>query len=215
MSSVRHLLRNRSGATAAEFALLLPLLLILLFGLIDAGRFMWTMNRIEKATQMGARLAAATDMVPNGLTSFSFAEDGGLTQGSAIGADDFGGVSCQWDGSAAKCECNTDACGPADANLIADQTKANDAFSRIVGKMDDFLPEITNSDVNIDYDYSGVGYAGDPNGSDVAPLIRVGLRSDGDDPLTFRPTLLFGLSFPYPAFTASLTMEDGVGTYSN
>ena len=34
-----NLLRDRRGASAAEFGLVLPLLVILLLGLIDAGRF--------------------------------------------------------------------------------------------------------------------------------------------------------------------------------
>ena len=44
-------MHNRSGASAAEFALVLPILLILLLGIIDAGRWLWTYNRAEKATQ--------------------------------------------------------------------------------------------------------------------------------------------------------------------
>ena len=55
------LLRDRSAASAAEFALVLPLLLLFLFGIIDAGRFMWEYNRAEKATQVGARVAVVTD----------------------------------------------------------------------------------------------------------------------------------------------------------
>ena len=60
-------IRCEKAASAAEFALVLPLLLILLFGTIDAGRFLWAMNRAEKATQMGARYAIVTDPVSTGL----------------------------------------------------------------------------------------------------------------------------------------------------
>ena len=58
------LCRDRSGAGAAEFALVLPLFLMFLLGIIDAGRYMWEHNRAEKATQMGTRYAVVTDMVP-------------------------------------------------------------------------------------------------------------------------------------------------------
>ena len=64
---LRRFRRCVSGATAAEFALVLPLLLMFMLGLIDVGRVMWTMNRAEKATQMGARYAVATAVLPQGL----------------------------------------------------------------------------------------------------------------------------------------------------
>ena len=73
MTSLRNLLRRNGGASAAEFALVLPLLLLLLFGVIDAGRFMWEYNRAEKATQMGVRFAATTDPVlGSGFSDYSF-----------------------------------------------------------------------------------------------------------------------------------------------
>ena len=65
MRTVRRLLNSEGAASAAEFALVLPLLLLLLFGIIDAGRFMWECNRAEKATQMGVRFAVVTDPVPS------------------------------------------------------------------------------------------------------------------------------------------------------
>ena len=74
----------RSGASAAEFAMVLPLLLLLIFGIIDGGRFLWAMNRAQKATQSGARFAAVTDMVPAGLASYSFATDGEVPAGAAV-----------------------------------------------------------------------------------------------------------------------------------
>ncbi|WP_246444371.1 TadE family protein [Sphingomonas sediminicola] len=59
-----NILRRDDGATAAEFAMVLPLLILFLFGIIDVGRYMWTLNQVEKATQMGARMAVVTNMVP-------------------------------------------------------------------------------------------------------------------------------------------------------
>ena len=54
---MRRLLRDRTGSGAAEFSLVLPLLILLLLGMIDTGRYMWEYNRAEKATQMGARFS--------------------------------------------------------------------------------------------------------------------------------------------------------------
>jgi len=70
MMRLSHLVRETRGGSAAEFALVLPLLLIFLFGIIDVGRLMWTWNRAEKATQMGVRYAVVTDPVPEGLNAF-------------------------------------------------------------------------------------------------------------------------------------------------
>lgn len=48
------------GATAVEFALLLPLLMLLLFGIIDFGRALNAQITITQAAREGARVAALT-----------------------------------------------------------------------------------------------------------------------------------------------------------
>jgi hypothetical protein len=73
-----------------------------------------------------------------------------------------------------------------------------------------FMPELTADNVKVDYTYSGLGYAGDPNGIDVAPLVKVSLRN-----VLFRANLLAGFSITLPDFSAGLTLEDGSGTASN
>ena len=47
----------------AEFALVLPVALLFLLGIVDAGRYLYEVNQLEKATQMGARFAVVTDPV--------------------------------------------------------------------------------------------------------------------------------------------------------
>jgi len=190
--------------------MVLPLLLILLLGVIDVGRLMWTWNRAEKATQMGVRYAVATDMVPNGLAAYSFVVSGGLTQGDAIPQSAFGGASCLVNAGAVSCSCKSGATCP--SPLVSNSANALTAFNNIVNRMRLFMPEIASSNVTVDYDYSGLGYAGDPNGSDVSPLVRVSLKQ-----LTFRPLLFrfFAGTITLPSFSAALTMEDGQGTTSN
>ena len=48
MSLLRAFLRDRRGASAAEFALVLPLFLLFLLGTIDAGRYIWAVNEAER-----------------------------------------------------------------------------------------------------------------------------------------------------------------------
>lgn len=203
--------RDRHASSAAEFALVLPLLIIFLFGIIDVGRLMWTWNRAEKATQMGVRYAVATDMIPNGLAAYSFV-GGTITQGDPIPESAFGGASCSLSGGAVSCSCNTGATCP--STLVSDSANALTAFNNVVARMSLFMPEITADKVKIEYQYSGLGFAGDPNGSDVSPLVKVSIMPNT---MVFRPITfaVFNGSFNLPSFSAALTMEDGQGTVAN
>ena len=185
--------RSSSGATSAEFAMVLPLLLIFLLGIIDVGRLMWTWNRAEKATQMGVRFAAVTDMVPGNLAAYDFALQGGIAGGDPIPTSAFASTTCQ-NGSCTSWGYN------------------GTAFTNIVTRMQMMMPEIQAPNVRIDYENVGLGYAGDPNGPDVSPLVRVRLANLDFTPLSFA---LFGASVTLPDFSAALTMEDGVGAVSN
>jgi TadE-like protein len=199
----RRLMRDRSGSSAAEFALVLPLLLISLFGIIDAGRWMWTYNRAEKAAQMGARMAVVTNLVSPGIGS-TYVGVSGLTQGDLIPAAQFGKITCTSGG----CTCSTTPCptiGTAD----------NAAFTAIVARMQDFLPIITASNVAIEYSSSGLGYAGNPYGADISPLVTVKI-GDPATALQFTPMTSFLLTtLTMPTFTTTLTAEDLSGAQSN
>lgn len=50
--------RDRSGATIVEFALTAPLLLTMMFGIIESGRMMWTYQALQHGAQIAARCAA-------------------------------------------------------------------------------------------------------------------------------------------------------------
>jgi hypothetical protein len=78
--------------------------------------------------------------------------------------------------------------------------------------MRDFLPAIQDSNVVVEYAGSGLGFAGDPNGPDIAPLITVRLQSMEFTPITL---VLFDGRVGLPDFAYSLTAEDASGTTSN
>ncbi len=64
------------GATAVEFALLLPVLLLLLFGIIDFGRALNAQITLTQAVREGARLASLGQVNPAVQTRVSAAATG-------------------------------------------------------------------------------------------------------------------------------------------
>ena len=192
---LRRLLLDRTAASAAEFALVLPLLLLLLLGIIDAGRYMWSVNRAEKAAQMGVRMAVVTDYVS-----------------SSIGANYIGQCSLSaGDSIPASCFSTTITCSNTGAVSCTTGTANATAFNRVLQRMQLFMPELQANDVQIIYSPSGLGYAGNPNGPDLAPLVTVRLSG-----LTFQPMIFLALSsIGLPEVRSSLTFEDGQGSLSN
>ena len=198
--SARLFRRSTAGSVGAEFALVLPLLLFLIFGIIDVGRAMWTWNKAEKATQAGVRFAVATDVLPTGMAALSFEGVSGITRGQVIPASAFGRLSC----TRTTCTCEVAPC----YSLTAMNSTGFDAMMvRIRANM----PEVTASNVRIVYESSGLGYAGDP-GIDISPLVTVKLVNMQFHPVTL---LVFGATIAMPAFPATLSLEDGAGTLSN
>lgn len=192
--------RNSRAASAAEFAMVLPLLILFIFGIIDVGRLMWEWNLSEKATQMGVRYAAVTQMVPTGLEEYDFTTETGVIQGAPIDDSLFPGVSCTSAGCTCKGTCNF----PMDADSTA--------FNNIVDRMNLMYGRISAENVVVDYDHSGLGFAGNPYGADVAPIITVRLQDMEYESLLGQ---FFGGTIDMGGFASSLTMEDGVGDVSN
>lgn len=200
---IRRLRLDRSGASAAEFALVLPLLVLLLLGILDVGRLLWDVNRAEKATQVGARVAIVTDVLDDAMADESYVGQTigsvTLTQGDIIPAEALGELEC----TDAGCTCISGSC-PATGTF--DTT----SFDRIVTRMQFMKPDIQPADVTITYRGSGLGFAGDPNGMEIAPLVTVELDSE------FSPLVLFGATdVQLPTFRSTLTAEDSAGVQSN
>jgi Flp pilus assembly protein TadG len=197
---MRRLFQDRTAAAGAEFALVIPLLLLLLLGIVDVGRWLWTYNRAEKAAEMGARFAVVTSPITSALnTDYVGACSPVLTQGDPIPASCFSKITC-----------TSSACtsGSIDTN----------AFNAVVTRMQKLLPELAAANVSIEYNSSGLGYAGNPNGPDISPVVtvKIGDSTAGATPLPFTPiTALLFETMNMPTFTASLTAEDLRGSQSN
>nr|WP_294851140.1 TadE family protein [uncultured Sphingomonas sp.] len=221
MSRLPSFVRNSSGASAAEFAMVLPLFLMLLLGIIDAGRWMWEMNEAQKATQMGARFAAVTTNLAPGLISQDYVGNtaGGtaLKSGDTIPAAALGVVRCrQSDG----CTCQTTPC-PTNLGTM-DQA----AFDLLVARMTAMYPKITDDNVEVRYSGSGFGTAGNvivtgggggggggggPIAPQITPMITVSLTG-----VQFQPiTSMLMANFNLPQFQTTLPAEDSAGDYSN
>ena len=198
--SAPRLLHDRSAASAAEFAMVLPLLILLLFGIIDAGRFMWEYNRAEKATQVGARMAVVTNVISTGLGTQGYVGVGGLTQGDVIPASALSPIVC----TQTACTC-TGSCPTGYA--VADTP----AFNAVLTRMQTMKPDIAAANVRVEYRGSGLGYAGDPNGMDPSPLVTVRLTGVQFNSIA----TLFFVNFTMSDTLTTLTAEDSVGSQSN
>jgi Flp pilus assembly protein TadG len=208
------LIRSTSGASAAEFGLVLPLFLILLFGVIDAGRFMWESNEAEKATQVGARVAVVTDPLSSGLRDEDYAGKvvGGTTlaAGALIPAAALGSIKCTSTG----CTCETAPC-PSSLGTFNTTLFTN----VVVTRMKQMYPSIQAANVVVRYKGSGFGFAEAASGGgggvteqmEISPLVTVTLTG-----VQFRPLTTFALkSVTMPDFATTLTAEDASGSVSN
>jgi len=64
LSRLRSLGGARSGATAVEFALIAPALLLMLLGLVEVGRAFWIKSALDFAVQEAARCAVVQQANP-------------------------------------------------------------------------------------------------------------------------------------------------------
>lgn len=200
---LKNLYRDERGM-AAEFALVVPLLLLLLLGTIDVGIYSWTINRAEKSTQIGARWAAVTTPVASDMLSASYENtvvgSDVILQGDRIPREALGTLTC----TNTACTCTTGPCPGTSHDEIA--------FGIMADRMRMIMPSIQDANIVVNYSGSGLGFAGNPNGPDIAPLITVRLVG-----MTYNSVLLspIGGSVGMPDFAYSITAEDSDGTTSN
>lgn len=201
--TLRRFLADERGATAAEFALILPLMLVFLLGMTDVGFYMYQLNQTEKAAQMGVRYAAVSNFVASDLATRNYigstACGGTLAAGDTICAAALSPVSC---GSSGDCTCT--------GNCPA-LTRNADAFNGVLARVKAIAPWVQATNVKVEYRGSGLGFAGDPD-VQIAPIVTVKLQN-----LTYRPLSAFVLpvSVAFPMIVRSVTMEDARGTRSN
>jgi Flp pilus assembly protein TadG len=206
MRRLRKFLTDPRGATAAEFALILPVALLFLLGIIDVGRYFWTINKLEKAVQVGTRYAVATDLVAPGLNAQDYV-------GATCGTETLvaGDTICRE--ALSPVTCTATACTCTGSNCPADLTNDAAAFTALVTRMRVIAPQIQSGDVRISYAGSGIGFAGDPRLDDagdplsqISPVVTVQVLNQ-----RLRAISLLGAGLRLPSFQYSQTLEDGDG----
>ncbi|KAB2314581.1 pilus assembly protein [Betaproteobacteria bacterium SCN2] len=69
MKHRQSLVRRQKGAAAVEFALIATVFFILLIGVLEMGRVLFTWNAAAEATRYGARVAAVCDINDSAILS--------------------------------------------------------------------------------------------------------------------------------------------------
>lgn len=147
------------GAVLAETAITLPMILLLIFGIIEIGFFLWQWNAANKATQLGVRYAVTSNPIVSGP---------GITTSPIHGRPL--GTSCRRDSATNPCytfwvECNLTAAnagtciGSEAASAYSFQPAAAQA---IIDRMQGVFPGLDPSTVRIRYSSNGLGFVGHP-----------------------------------------------------
>ena len=199
MASDRRL--GEDGAALVEAALVLPILLLLVFGLLEISFYFWTWGLAGKAAQLGARRAVLSDAVAVG-PGLDPAESATYWDGLPPGEPCFPEpgraspcpeftVRCD---QASGCRCTGDACR---------FTFSAARLTPILSAMRTVLPDLQAANVEVSYATNGFGYVARP--VPVPVDVRVSLVGLSYKPLFFAD--LFGASLPLRA-SARLPSED-------
>ncbi|CAN7415683.1 pilus assembly protein [Phenylobacterium sp. LjRoot219] len=199
MRRFRSLLRDQSGATLVESALVVPLMLILTFGLVEFGHVFWQYHAAEKATAAGARWLAT--------------RHGVLGSGSANGE--------LWTAPVPDCFVNsTDPSVAAPGTLCTQYATStwietcsgagggacdDTVWTGLVTEMQRFAPFITDTNVSVELRGSNIGFVGRGR---AVPLITA--KTTG---LTYNFIALGALvpgvgSITMPSFASTEVAED-------
>lgn len=217
---VKQFLRDDSAATIVEHAATMLTFFLILFGVIEFSYLYYQWNAATKAVQYGARLAAVSNAVPTGFTAMT-GIGGSVYAGDPMPAFDITCFGSNATGSAVSCQ-GTITAGTASAlqgivfgrdhltglsRSVCDfAPKTTEAMRRSVG-MCNFLfgNRLQANNVQVRYQYTGLGYAGRPGGP--VPTITVSLRN-----MQYQFIFLNGLMglapLNMPSFATTVTGED-------
>lgn len=192
----RNLLHREDGISSVEFAIVCSVFFLFVFAIIDFSRALWEWNSAAKATHMGVRYAVVNNPVTDAIDYDGIAN--GYGNGEAIPIDAFNGgepVSCVRPGAKTLCSAG----------------KADDAaFLAVVARMKQTYGQIEPENVIIEYRHIGLGFSGNPFGSDIIPAVTVKLQLP--DFVLVTPGLSGVFTIGKPDYQTTFTAEDHQGT---
>ena len=151
--------RNEAGAILAEFAMVLPLFLILLFAVIDFGQIYLHWILAEKATQLAARQAVVRPPLCPGVPSFN-----DRTPGTPLTLP-FG----------SSCAAAPNLCADPGTITCTGATAFGQGFNDIFTQVGPLLPaNVRPQDIRFTYSFANLGFLGGP----YVPLVSIELEDD-------------------------------------
>lgn len=184
------LAKNVGGASMVEFALVIPVVLLVTFGITDLSVGWWQWHSAEKAMQIGTRYAVVADPVAIELPDFD-------CKTSSI----MWGTACS---DPAAAQLPTIVCDGSSSSCTNGYTFSTTAFDDILSRMQIMFAPLQAENLVIEYADAGLGFAGRPGG----PVPTVTLRIQN---LTWQlPVLNSLLGLPpltMPTFYTTLTGE--------
>ncbi len=192
----RNFLRRNEGISSVEFAIVCSVFFLFVLGIIDFSRALWEWNSAAKATHIGVRFAVVNDPVTDAVNYDGIAN--GIGNGQVIPLDAFNGgepVICNRLGAETLCS----------AGKVDDK-----AFLAIVDRMKQTYDRIEPQHVIVEYRHIGLGFSGNPFGSDIIPSVTVRLYLDDFEFMT--PGLSGIFTIGRPDYQTTFTAEDHAGT---
>ncbi len=199
-------LRDRSGAGAAEFAIVALVLIGTMLAIFDMSRVFYEYNQSVKACQEGVRFAVVNYMVAPGLADFTATCSAGdpLDTGDLPTTEP---VVCTCDGiSGDPATCTGSLTCTAFAGDLPDRQIAMDGIVREMAKIYPRLAADPAATVEVAYEVIPGGLCNNPAGPDILALTTVsigGLQFDFSTPLVDSLT-----EIEFPRCRATLTSED-------
>lgn len=157
--------KETDGASMVEFAIVLPVILLVALGTVDVTMMLWDWAQANKAAYRGARVAVVTAPVAEGITAFEY-DDNPLYMGDRCFLPSTGAGNPD-----VKCPAVDTIC--TSATCTGGQAVDSDAFNQIVAAMQKIFPRLTAANVEVEYRTNGLGFYGRPGGLPMDVTVRL------------------------------------------